>query len=234
MQNKFTIEQVADFWNNLGGKYDDANENFQEVHNQRYEKTIEYLNLRPNDKILNVWSRTGNAIPYLRKEAGLQIENLEVADVFIEKAQKRFPEEKFQKTDLERLPFGDNYFDKILSLETLEHTPEPSVFLKELRRVLKPEGILVMSLPPQTAEAAEKISRWFFGNHGEGPHKFLSSRKVKKLLTETDLKLIKHEGTLLIPFGPQWLRKFGEQIIKIFQKTPISELGIRQFYVCKK
>jgi 2-polyprenyl-3-methyl-5-hydroxy-6-metoxy-1,4-benzoquinol methylase len=119
-------------------------------------------------------------------------------------------------------------------LETLEHTPNPSQLLKEFYRVLKSEGTLVMSLPPATAELAEKISRWIFNNHGEGPHKFLASKTVKNLLVGAGFRLILHKGTLLVPLGPLWLMNFGEKIINKFPNTFISELGIRQFYVAQK
>lgn len=234
-KNNFTIEEVASFWTKLGENYDEANEKFKEVHIQRYTEAIKYLELKPGDKVLNIWSRTGKAILFLRdKEQNIELHNFEVSDSFLKIAGQKFPKEIFAKTDLENLGFPNNYFDHILSLETLEHTPNPSKLMKEFYRTLKPNGVLVMSLPPATAEPAEKISRWFFGNHGEGPHKFLSSKTVKALLAGTGFKLVVHKGTLLIPFGPAWLMKLGEKIIDKFQNSFISEMGIRQFYVARK
>jgi len=235
LDNNFTIKQVRSFWNKVVDMYESSNEQFEDTHLQRFQEAIKHLNLEPGQKILNIWSRTGLAIPYLRQKChDIEIYNLEVADKFIEIAKKKYPNEIFQKTNLENLPFENNYFDHILSLETLEHTPKPLIFLKELHRTLKSDGLLVMSLPPATAELPLKIYELFFNNHGEGPHKFLSSKKVKKLLNLANLKLILHKGTLLIPVGPKKLKKFGEKIINRLQNTPISELGIRQFYVCKK
>jgi len=235
LDNSFTIEQVRNFWNGIINIYESSNEQFEDTHLQRFNEAIKHLDLKPNQKILNIWSRTGLAIPYLRQKCqGLEIYNLEVADKFIEVAQKKHPQEKFQPTNLKELPFDDNYFDHILSLETLEHAPSPLTFLKELHRTLKPGNLLVMSLPPATAELPLRIYELFFSNHGEGPHKFLPSRKVKKLLKLAGFELILHKGTLLIPVGPKWLKAFGERIINELQNTPLSELGIRQFYISKK
>ena len=75
---------------------------------------------------------------------------------------------------------------------------------------------------------------WLFGGHGEGPHRFPPSREVKQKLADTGWKLILHRGTVLLPVGPVWLQESGEWIIRKMQKTFISELGIRQFYVCEK
>lgn len=46
-----------------------------------------------------------------------------------------------------RLPFPDAAFDAITSFETLEHLEERDRFLSELRRVLKPGGVCVLSTP---------------------------------------------------------------------------------------
>lgn len=45
------------------------------------------------------------------------------------------------------LPFADGRFDVITSFETLEHLQERPAFLAELRRVLSPDGVLVLSTP---------------------------------------------------------------------------------------
>ncbi|MFA6428774.1 MAG: methyltransferase domain-containing protein [Candidatus Buchananbacteria bacterium] len=233
-KNSFTIEEVKNFWDNVADQYDQINKKIGPAHNQRFTESLKFLDLKDGDKILNIWSRTGNALPYLSNLARLNLFNLEVSPKMLTIAQKKFPQHNFYETNLEILNFPDNYFDAILSLETLEHAPHPELFLKELFRVLKPQKKLVMSLPPKTAELPLKIYELFFDNHGEGPHQFLSSKTVKKILKTVGFELILHQGTLLIPAGPVWLQNFGEIIIKKFQKTPLKELGVRQFYVCKK
>ncbi len=45
------------------------------------------------------------------------------------------------------LPFNDETFDVITSFETLEHLHERKIFLQELRRVLRPNGTLMLSTP---------------------------------------------------------------------------------------
>jgi ubiquinone/menaquinone biosynthesis C-methylase UbiE len=45
------------------------------------------------------------------------------------------------------LPFADNSFDVITSFETLEHLHARQDFLLELKRVLRPEGMLLLSTP---------------------------------------------------------------------------------------
>lgn len=235
MQNRFTIKEVRKFWNKVAEIYEPSHTKIKDTHFQRFSEAIKYLDLKPGMKILNIWSRTGEAIPYIREKCpDVTLYNLEVSPKFIEIAKEKFLNENFKETNLEHLPFSKNYFDYIISLETLEHTPKPFLFLQELYRTLKPKGILVMSCPPATAELPLKVYEFFFANHAEGPHKFLSSKKVKNLLKMAGFKINLHKGTLLIPLGPKFLKRIGEKIIDKLQNTPIRELGIRQFYICKK
>lgn len=235
MKNNFTIEEVAFFWDSVADVYDGVNLNIGNTHTQRFVEALKYLNLAPAEKLLNIWSRTGGAVPYLSQQfPQTKIYNLEVSSEMIKLAKKKFPLQEFLKTNLASLDFKDCFFENILSLETLEHAPDPEIFLKELFRVLKRRGVLVMSLPPKTAELPLQVYERLFKNHGEGPHRFLASREVKKYLKEAGFELIVHRGTLLIPAGPKGLQYFGEKLINFFQNTPLRELGIRQFYICRK
>ena len=45
------------------------------------------------------------------------------------------------------LPFDDSSFDAVISLEGIEHVVEPHTLIKEICRVLKPDGFVVLSLP---------------------------------------------------------------------------------------
>ena len=46
-----------------------------------------------------------------------------------------------------RLPFEDNSFDTVLNIQVLEHTPEPARLVCELARVLKSNGVLILTAP---------------------------------------------------------------------------------------
>jgi len=50
-------------------------------------------------------------------------------------------------SDAQALPFADNSFDVIVSLETIEHLKEPEKFLAECRRVLRKRGIFICATP---------------------------------------------------------------------------------------
>ena len=56
-----------------------------------------------------------------------------------------------------RMPFGDGEFDAVLSIETLEHVRSEQQLLSEIHRVLRPDGMLVLSVPNKW---------WIFETHG--------------------------------------------------------------------
>ena len=48
------------------------------------------------------------------------------------------------------MPFADKSFDRVVSFETIEHLPDHRKFLSEIRRVLKDDGVLILSSPNKT------------------------------------------------------------------------------------
>lgn len=49
--------------------------------------------------------------------------------------------------DVQRLPFAGRSFDAVFCSQVLEHVPEPLQALEEFRRVLKPSGYLILTVP---------------------------------------------------------------------------------------
>lgn len=54
---------------------------------------------------------------------------------------------EFREGDLRHLPFGDDEFDVVTCFEALTQVEKPAAALDELRRVLRPAGLLLVSAP---------------------------------------------------------------------------------------
>ena len=54
-------------------------------------------------------------------------------------------------SDITSIPVDDSSFDVALCTEVLEHVPEPIMAIKEIGRILKPNGILLLSAPLRSA-----------------------------------------------------------------------------------
>jgi SAM-dependent methyltransferase len=49
--------------------------------------------------------------------------------------------------DMRRLPFADGSFASVISVQSIEHVPDPELVLSEVRRVLQPDGRAVFVTP---------------------------------------------------------------------------------------
>ncbi|MFO7614812.1 MAG: methyltransferase domain-containing protein [Bacteroidales bacterium] len=234
--NKWTDREVEAHWDRVADIYVRENERVKKTHDQRFRESVRLLRLKPGMRVLNITSRDGEAADYIaREEPGCRVVNAEISSGLMRVAAGLRPDiDQVKIKTYSRLPFRDREFDRILSLETLEHVAEPYRFLEELHRVSVDDAVMVLSCPPATSEWPYRIYTALFGGHGEGPHRFLPSREVKHMLRETGWKPIYHKGTLLFPVGPDWLLAMGEKIIDRCQGSFVAEWGIRQFYCCEK
>lgn len=234
--NRWTDREVEQHWDNVAPIYVKENNKVKDAHDQRFAESMKHLHLFSRCRVLNITSRDCEANDYIVKEQSDAIVlNAEISSGLIGVASELRPYVKQQKiSTYSKLPFEDNSFDRILSLETLEHAADPLAFLTELYRVSTPDARLVLSCPPATSEIPYRVFTFLFGGHGEGPHKFPSSGKVKQMFEKTGWKLTFHKGTVFLPVGPQALQQAAEKFFGRFQGTFIAELGIRQFYVCTK
>lgn len=55
--------------------------------------------------------------------------------------------------DVTDMPFPEGMFDVVVSFETIEHLSEPEKFVDEVWRVLRPNGVFIVSAPEQSGSA---------------------------------------------------------------------------------
>jgi len=234
--NTWSDRDVEAHWDRVANIYVQENNKVKETHDQRFNETLQHLDLNRDATVLNITSRDGEANTYvLKHEPGAAVVNAEISSGLMEVAKNLNPGiHQVKISTYSNLPFHNDRFNRIICLETLEHVAEPLVFLRELHRVSSQDARMVLSCPPLTSEIPYRIFTALFGGHGEGPHRFLPSKEVKTMFELTGWKLILHKGTVLLPVGPRILREAAERLMERFQGTFISELGIRQFYVCTK
>lgn len=105
------------------------------------------LDVKTGDLILDVGSGTGN-LAILLKERGARVIGIDFSQVGLEcHKRKDITAEVICCDIVQQLPFQDNYFDRIVSNNVLYtiHPEKRIEVMKELHRVLKPEGKIVIS-----------------------------------------------------------------------------------------
>jgi SAM-dependent methyltransferase len=98
------------------------------------------LNLHLKGMVLDIGCGIGDMLSCRQNTVGLDVNPLNVAF-----CKKRELEAHIMKPDV--IPFGDETFDSVLLDNVLEHIEKPSLLFKEIRRVLKADGILLIGVP---------------------------------------------------------------------------------------
>lgn len=80
---------------------------------------------------------------------------MDVSDEALLEAGKRFrgPGIHFAKASATDMPIENSSVDTIVSMETLEHLEDPAAAVREFRRVLRPGGLVLGSVPSESFEA---------------------------------------------------------------------------------
>ena len=139
-----------------------------DAHIARYVLARNYI--RPNDVVLDAACGLGYGSAVLAQAGGpsVRVVGLDNSAYAVDYARLNFatclPNTEFQECDVCDLSrFADNTVNLVVSFETVEHLREPDVFLREVKRVLKPGGRLICSVPNLWVdESGKDPNPWHF------------------------------------------------------------------------
>lgn len=115
-------------------------------HLHRYALALE---LAKGKRVLDIASGEGYGANLLAGVAE-SVRGADLSKLAIANAQNKYKDKSnltFVVGDATNLPFESDAFDLVVSFETIEHHDQHEKMLSEIKRVLKPEGILIMSTP---------------------------------------------------------------------------------------
>ncbi len=105
----------------------------------------------PPSRILDLGCGIGGSSLYLAEKLGAQVTGISLSPVQIKRARERAlnrglaNQVTFEVANALEMPFADQSFDWVWSLESGEHMPDKTKFLQECYRVLKPGGRLILA-----------------------------------------------------------------------------------------
>lgn len=114
-------------------------------HLHRYGFALEYVK---NKKVIDIACGEGYGSNILADTA-LEIIGVDISAETIELAKAKYQKQNltFLSGSILDIPCQENCFDVAISFETLEHIRQHDEMIQELKRVLKPDGILIISTP---------------------------------------------------------------------------------------
>ncbi|MBC7881670.1 MAG: methyltransferase domain-containing protein [Anaerolineae bacterium] len=98
--------------------------------------------------VLDVGCGIGGSSRILAREYGFAVTGITISPEQVKRAQQLTPEDlnaQFRVDDAMALSFPDASFDVVWSVEAGPHMPDKAIFARELMRVLKPGGVLVLA-----------------------------------------------------------------------------------------
>lgn len=227
-------EQVAEMFDNISGKYDFLNHflSFGIDHYWR-RKTISILKNESPQLILDVATGTGDlAFSAHKRLKPKKIIGLDISkgmlDVGRIKIKKKNLEDslEFIYGDSENIPFEDNYFDAVMVSFGVRNFEDLNVGLKEIHRVLKPSGRLLVLEFSKPKKFPIKQSYYLYSN-------FILPFFGKLISKDKSAYTYLPESVAAFPEGEDFLGQLSKVSFKDSFHKQLSG-GIASIYSAKK
>jgi SAM-dependent methyltransferase len=129
------------------------NQQYSNFSEQKAKKDAQYLisrlgaiNFKEGGRFLDVGSGAGILASEIMKEHKMEAYGIDLASRAVEESRKRGI--KTKRADFEKKwPFRNNFFDIVISVQTIEHVINTDFFVREAKRVLRKGGSLVLTTP---------------------------------------------------------------------------------------
>jgi SAM-dependent methyltransferase len=139
-------------------------------------------------------------------DQGARVYGIDISEPIVRDAQQAFGQRTLRSSvsDVRQLPFAEGSFDAVYSMGTVEHFAETEASVRELARVLKPGGRLILGVPNRHDPFLRSALVWVLsrlGWYGYGFEKSFSRRARRQMLHAAGLEVTIESGILFIPDG---------------------------------
>jgi len=176
-----------------------------------------FLEKSKGKNILDVACGTGR---FFHLYGNRKIYGIDISKDQLDEAKRKNPKAILKVADAEKLPFKDGFFDVVITSQFIEHIPQYKKVIKEMKRVCKPGGNLIIDFP-------NKLSLTYIPTKiriltGKLRHlNLFTKNQIKQLAKELNLKIRDYENTVIITpnifpsFMLPVIRKLNSVLIKI-------------------
>ena len=185
---------------------------------------------------LDVGCGWGWAIKYFR-DIGIEMHGFDVTHNILKDSISFCGTENLLIADGEKIPYKKDTFDLVFSWHVIEHVPYPQIFLKEIKRVLKDNGLLVIGVPNDHAldilpfrpfryllnkkiNKTQKIIK-LMTYHDIGHVREYTKKEIKDELIDAGFEVLQINSYIFtFPFLNQFLRTISPSMSKRLFPTP--------------
>jgi demethylmenaquinone methyltransferase/2-methoxy-6-polyprenyl-1,4-benzoquinol methylase len=138
-------EEVASMFDDVAPRYDVVNDILSLGQTRRWRKVVfDAVGAQPGQRVLDLAAGTGTSSePYA--DAGIDVIACDFSLGMLKVGKRRRPDIDFIAGDATKLPFADNAFDAVTISFGLRNVSNPHAALREMLRVTKPGGKLVVA-----------------------------------------------------------------------------------------
>lgn len=148
-----TINESASELQWTGERYiPSINGDIEIEHLHRYSFALNYVSMKD---VLDIASGEGYGSNILA-EVAKTVVGVDISNEAVYHAQSKYlkPNLRFCQGDCTRIPLANNSIDVVVSFETIEHHDQHDAMLIEIKRVLRPNGLILISTPDRDYHGA--------------------------------------------------------------------------------
>lgn len=175
---------------------------------------------RKKGRLLDLGCGTGNFLWEMKKR-GFEVHGVDPSSQACELARQRL--ENIFNSELEEHHFPDNYFDVITLWHVFEHLLNPNITLKEIHRILKKDGILILETPNIDSLSFKAFRKNCF--HLDIPRHLYhwSPKTIREILNRNKFRVFKVSYfSLNVPLG--LFHSFSNLLNDYKVKSPLYQL----------
>jgi 2-polyprenyl-3-methyl-5-hydroxy-6-metoxy-1,4-benzoquinol methylase len=135
--------------------------------------------------------------------------------------------------DVCQLAARDGSFDVVISSEMLEHTEAPERAIEELARVLRRDGVLVLTTPNRAWQGVVRAASRLRLRPFRGLENFVAWRRLERSCDAAGLEIVSHAGFHPWPFH-LGLPRAARRVERWLAHGPLARLMVNQAVVARK
>lgn len=159
----------------------------------------------PVNDILDLGAAEGRMLHSIKlKYPNARCVGVEYAQELVSFGSQLFPGLELVQGQIQAIPFEDESFDVAVATAVIEHVSDPSKAMAEIRRVLRPGGILVLTAPdPFWDRVATMVGHLPDDQH----YNVMNLMQLSDLAVRSGFDVLETEKFMLSPVGMPW--EFG-------------------------